>query len=84
MVLLLSADDNETCSEAGNNLQEALNILSAYCSKEHLLMQTKIIVHPKDKIRKLRVFKFNKEKAEVVFTLLYLGVKLSYSNKQHP
>lgn len=47
-------------------------------------MQTKIIVYPKDKIRKLRVFKFNKENAEVVFTLLYIGVKLSYTNKQHP
>lgn len=72
MFQLLYADDT-VCSDNGKHLQQAINILLAYCTKWHLsvnIKKTQIFIFFKGKICELFLFKFNKGNVEVVFHFL--------------
>ena len=84
MFLLLYADDTVICAESEAGLQGLLDGMYEYCIRWQLqinISKTKIIVFSRGKIRNMPIFLFNGEPIEVVFDVMYLGLKLNYNNK---
>ena len=90
LFLLLYADDITIFSETAEGLQEGLNLLSSYCTKWKLMLntdKTKIVVFRKGGIlpRNLK-FNYNGSELEIVSSFSYLGIVFStggsFSNAQ--
>ena len=81
LFLLLYADDSTIFSETAEGLQEGLNLLSSYCTKWKLMLntdKTKIVVFRKGGIlpRNLK-FNYNGSELEIVSSFSYLGIVFS-------
>ena len=82
--MLLYADDTVIFSESPTGLQNCLDSVKLYCDKWNLTLNAskcKIVVFSKGKVRKFPNFKIGAESIEVVWEVMYLGLKLNYNNR---
>ena len=81
-VLLLYADDTIVMAETPEQLQNALNAVSDYCSVWNVTVntsKTKIVIFSRGKVRRYPDFVFGTEKLDVVDEHVYFGVKFNYN-----